>query len=245
LILRVASPNLEKEEVQLLKKAFLITLDACIHRQKKLGQLTIFHSLGVARIVAEEMGLGLYSVVSALFFDFVADGTINSSELKMDFPVKVIEIIEGLSKISGIDTYKSTNQGEKLRSLLVTLATDIRVIMVKLADRLYYMRNLDRFDRSEQLRISSEILYIYAPLAHRLGLYNIKTEMEDLTLKFTDQKAYRYVADKLKETKASRDRFIREFIKPLKDELNAQQIEAEITGRTKSIHSIWSNQDYH
>ncbi|KPK81560.1 MAG: MFS transporter [Bacteroides sp. SM23_62_1] len=239
-LIRVASPNLEKEEVQLLRKAFLLSADACLNRQKKLGELTIYHSLGVARIVAEEMGLGLHSIVSALLFDFISDGTIKSSDIKTDFPGRIIDIIEGLSKISGIDTYKSDNQGEKLRSLLVTLSADIRVILVKLADRVYYMRNLDRLDRGEQLRITSEILYIYAPLAHRLGLYNIKTEMEDLALKFTDHKSYRFVAVKLKETKASRDRFIRDFIKPLKDELNAQGIEAEITGRTKSIHSIWS-----
>jgi len=237
--IRVASPNLEKEEMQLLKKAFQFSVDACMLRQKKLGELTIFHSLGVARIVADEMGLGLYSVVSALLFDFVADGTLKSSNLRNEFPVRIIEIIEGLSKISGIDTYKSTDQGEKLRNLLVTLSSDIRVIMVKLADRLYYMRNFEHLDRAEQLRISSEILYIYAPLAHRLGLYNIKTEMEDLTLKFTDYKAYRNVADKLKETKASRDHFIREFIKPLREELNVQGIDAEITGRMKSIYSIW------
>jgi guanosine-3',5'-bis(diphosphate) 3'-pyrophosphohydrolase len=239
-LIRVASPNLEKEEMKLLKKAFMLSLDACTLRQKKLGDLTIFHSLGVARIVAEEMGLGLYSVVSALLFDFIADGTIKSSDLRNEFPDKIIEIIEGLSKISGIDTYKSTDHGEKFRNLLVTLSSDIRVIMVKLADRLYYMRNLENLDRTEQLRISSEILYIYAPLAHRLGLYNIKTEMEDLTLKYTDHKAYRYVADKIQETKASRDRFIREFIKPLKEELKIQGIDAEIRGRTKSIYSIWS-----
>jgi len=239
-LVRIAGPNLEKEEMKLLKKAFMLSLDACVLRQKKLGDLTIFHSLGVARIVAEEMGLGLYSVVSALLFDFVADGTIKSSNLRNEFPEKIIEIIEGLSKISGIDTYKSSDQGEKFRNLLVTLSSDIRVIIVKLADRLYYMRNLENLDRAEQLRISSEILYIYAPLAHRLGLYNIKTEMEDLTLKFTDHKAYRYVADKIQETKASRDRFIREFIKPLKEELKSQGIAAEIRGRTKSIYSIWS-----
>lgn len=239
-LIRIASPNLEKEEMALLKKAFELSLDACMMRQEKLGALTIFHSLGVARIVTEEMGMGMYSVVSALLFDFVADGTLKSSNLRDEFPDRIIEIIEGLSKISGIDTYKSTDQGEKLRNLLVTLSSDIRVIIIKLADRLYYMRNFEHLERTEQLRISSEILYIYAPLAHRLGLYNIKTEMEDLTLKFTDYKAYRNVTDKLKETKASRDHFIREFIKPLREELNVHGIDAEITGRMKSIYSIWS-----
>ena len=239
-LVRFASPKLEKEELRLLRKAFLTSLDACQLTRKKLGELTIYHSLGVARIVAEEMGLGFYSVISSLLFDFVAEGTLKTSDLRNDFSGRIIEIIEGLSKISGIDTYKSIDQGEKIRSLLVTLSSDIRVIMVKLADRLYYMRNLDRLDKTEQYRISSEVLYIYAPLAHRLGLYNIKTEMEDLTLKFTDQKAYRHVAEKLRETKASRDRFVREFIKPIKEELNAQGTDAEITGRTKSIYSIWT-----
>jgi GTP pyrophosphokinase len=169
--------------MQLLKKAFNMALDACTRQHKKLGDITIVHALGVARIVAEEIGLGINSVVSALLFDFVSDGTISISKLKNEFSPKIIFILEGLCKITGIDTQKSTDHGENLRSLLITLITDIRVILVKIADRLYYMRNLEQVDQSEQIRISSEVLYIYAPLAHRVGLYNIKSEMEDLTLK--------------------------------------------------------------
>lgn len=239
-LVRVANPNLDREEMVLLKKAFNLALDACFIQQKKLGDLSIFHALGVARIVAEEIGLGVNSVISALLFDFVADGTIGIGRLRKEFSPKIIFILEGLCKITGIDTQKSTDHGENLRSLLITLATDIRVILVKLADRLYYMRNLDQVDQTEQIRISSEVLYIYAPLAHRLGLYNIKSEMEDLFLKYSDYKSYHFISDKLKETKASRDKFIREFIKPVKEELERQGIESEIMGRTKSIYSIWS-----
>jgi GTP pyrophosphokinase len=239
-LIRTANPNLDKEDMLLLKKAFNLALDACRGQQKKLGDLTIFHAIGVARIVAEEIGLGVHSVISALLFDFMADGTLSIETLKKEFSSKIILILEGLCKITGIDTQKSTDHGENLRSLLITLATDIRVILVKLADRLYYMRNLDQVDQPRQLRISSEILYIYAPLAHRLGLYNIKSEMEDLALKYTDSKAYQFVNDKLKETRASRDKFVREFIKPVKEELEKQGIESEIMGRTKSIYSIWS-----
>jgi guanosine-3',5'-bis(diphosphate) 3'-pyrophosphohydrolase len=239
-LIRTANPNLDKEDMLLLKKAFNLALDACSGQQKKLGDLTIFHAIGVARIVSEEIELGVNSVISALLFDFVADETLSIETLKKEFSSKIILILEGLCKITGIDTQKSTDHGENLRSLLITLATDIRVILVKLADRLYYMRNLDQVDQPRQLRISSEVLYIYAPLAHRLGLYNIKSEMEDLALKFTDSKAYQFVNDKLKETKASRDKFIREFIKPVKEELEKQGIESEIMGRTKSIYSIWS-----
>ena len=239
-LIRTANPNLDKEDMLLLKKAFNLALDTCSGQQKKLGDLTIFHAIGVARIVSEEIELGVNSVISALLFDFVADGTVDIGGLKKVFSSKIILILEGLCKITGIDTQKSTDHGENLRSLLITLATDIRVILVKLADRLYYMRNLDQVDQPRQLRISSEVLYIYAPLAHRLGLYNIKSEMEDLALKYTDSKAYQFVNDKLKETKASRDKFIREFVKPVKEELEKQGIESEIMGRTKSIYSIWS-----
>ena len=238
-LVRVVNPNLDKEDMQLLKKAFNMALDACTRQHKKLGDITIVHALGVARIVAEEIGLGINSVVSALLFDFVSDGTISISKLKNEFSPKIIFILEGLCKITGIDTQKSTDHGENLRSLLITLITDIRVILVKIADRLYYMRNLEQVDQSEQIRISSEVLYIYAPLAHRVGLYNIKSEMEDLTLKYTDYKAYHFINDKLKETKASRDKFIREFIKPVKEELEKQDIESEIMSRTKSVYSIW------
>jgi guanosine-3',5'-bis(diphosphate) 3'-pyrophosphohydrolase len=239
-LLRIANPNLDKKDTLLLKKAFNLALDACTRKQKKLGDLTIFHALGVARIAAEEIGLGVHSVISAMLFDFVSDETIQIEGLIKEFPSKVILILEGLNKITGIDTQKSPDHGENLRSLLITLSTDIPVILVKLADRLYYMRNLDHLDQSEQLRISSEVLYIYAPLAHRLGLYNMKSEMEDLTLKYTDNKAYNLVADKLRETKTSRDKFIREFIKPIKEELEEQGIESEIMSRMKSIYSIWS-----
>jgi len=239
-LIRTANPNLDREDMLLLKRAFNLALDACSGKQKKLGDLTIFHAIGVARIVSEEIGLGVNSVISALLFDFVADGTISIEALKKEFSSKIILILEGLCKITGIDTQKSTDHGENLRSLLITLATDIRVILVKLADRLYYMRNLEKVDQPRQMRISSEVLYIYAPLAHRLGLYNIKSEMEDLALKYTDSKAYQFVNDKLKETKASRDKFIREFVKPVKEELEKQGIESEIMGRTKSIYSIWS-----
>jgi GTP pyrophosphokinase len=225
--------------MQLLKKAFNMALDACTRQHKKLGDITIVHALGVARIVAEEIGLGINSVVSALLFDFVSDGTISIAKLKNEFSPKIIFILEGLCKITGIDTQKSTDHGENLRSLLITLITDIRVILVKIADRLYYMRNLEQLDQSEQIRISSEVLYIYAPLAHRVGLYNIKSEMEDLTLKYTDYKAYHFINDKLKETKASRDKFIREFIKPVKEEIEKQGIESEIVSRMKSVYSIW------
>jgi guanosine-3',5'-bis(diphosphate) 3'-pyrophosphohydrolase len=239
-LVRVANPNLEKEDMLLLKKAFNLALDACSKGQNKLGELTIFHAIGVARIVAEEIGLGVPSVISALLFDFMADGTISIEILKKQFSSKIIFLLEGLCKITGIDTQKSTDNGENLRNLLLTLATDIRVILVKLADRLYYMRNLDKVNQPEQLRISSEVVYIYAPLAHRLGLYNIKSELEDLALKYTDSRAYQFIDDKLQETKTSRDKFIREFIRPVKEELEKHSVESTITSRTKSIYSIWS-----
>jgi len=239
-LVRAASPDMNKDEISLLKQSYHLALEACMTRQEKLGELTIFHAIGVARIVVDEMRLGLRSVVSALLFDFVFDKTISLDDIQDEFPEEIIRIIAGLNKISGIDTQKSNDQGENFRSLLVTLSSDIRVILVRLADRLYHMRNLDRVGRKEQLSIAAEASYIYAPLAHRLGFYNIKEELEDLSLKHTDPKAFNHVAEKLQETKSSRDRFIREFIRPLKAEMEKQGFKFEIKGRTKSVHSICS-----
>ena len=239
-LIRSASPDMDKDEISLIKRSFNMALKACIDRQEKLGELTIFHALGVAMIVVNEMRLGIQSVVSALLFDFIVDKTISIEDIKNEFPEYIIKIIGGLDKISGIDTQKSNDQGENFRSLLVTMSSDIRVILVRLADRLYHMRKLDCVDRAEQLRIAAEVSYIYAPLAHRLGLYNIKEEMEDLSLRYTDSKAFQHVTDKLQETRGARDRFIREFIKPLKGELEQQGFTFDIKARTKSVNSIWS-----
>ena len=231
---------MSEAEFRMLKDTMNLALDLCDDMPKKLGDYAVIHALGVALIVARDMGLGAGSIIASLLFDFYLEDRIPAGNLEKFLDRQIIQIIEGLAKISHVDTHKSTAQGDNLRNLLLTLSSDIRVILVKLADRLYYMRNLGALEREEQLRIASETFYLYAPLAHRIGLYNIKSEMEDLHLKHTDEKAYVLVNEKLKETKTSREKFIREFIRPLETRISSEPTKYEIKGRTKSIYSIWS-----
>jgi len=196
-LLKICKPDMSEEEFGMLKKAMNMALDAKQDIPVKLGDHTIFHALGVAHIIAGEIGLGATSVIASLLFDFYLDGSISKEEMEIHLDSNIIQIIDGVAKISRIDTHKSNDQGENLRNLLLTLSSDIRVILVKLADRLYYMRNLEHLDRAEQLTISTETFHIYSPLAHRMGLYNIKSELEDLHLKYTDLKAYREIVEKL------------------------------------------------
>jgi GTP pyrophosphokinase len=239
-LLRMCKSDMGEEEFGMLKKAMNLALDANQDKPLKFGDHTIFHALGVARILAGEIGLGAVSIITALLFDFYLDGSLSQADLEPYLEPKIIEIIDGVAKISRIDTHKSNDQGENLRNLLLTLSSDIRVILVKLADRLYYMRNLEQLDRAEQLTISTETFHIYAPLAHRMGLYNIKSELEDLHLKYTDFKAYHEIVEKLQETKASREKFIAGFIAPLRKQLTDEGFAYGIKGRTKSVYSIWS-----
>ena len=239
-LLSVGERDLDEKEFRLLKEAMSLALDACVGMPDKLGDLAVFHALGVASVVAGEIGLGLISIVSSLLFDFYLEGKISREDIERIADPQVFRIVDDVAKISGVDTQKSDNQGENLRNLLLTLSSDIRVILIKLADRLYVMRNLQKLDRSEQLRISTETFYIYAPLAHRMGLYNIKSELEDLHLKYTNDAAYRDIVDKLQETKTSRDKFIQEFIHPVQTKLEEEGFDFEIRGRTKSVHSIWN-----
>jgi len=239
-LLRQSRSICDSEEYSDVKKAFRMALDACRDKQLSLGEPTIFHALGVARIVANEMGLGSNSLISSLLSDFFLDSGITENDIQTEFKPDIFTIVKGLTRIAHVDTQKSDNQGEDLRSLLISLSEDIRVILIKIADRLYYMRNLDKLDRAEQLRVSNETFFLYAPMAHHLGLYSIKSELEDFALKYTDKKAYDLVVSKLKETKTSRERFIREFIRPLKSELSNQGFDFDIKARTKSIRSIWA-----
>ncbi len=239
-LLRLGERDLDKKEFRMLKEAVNLALDACEGMPEKLGDLAIFHALGVAAIVTGEIGLGVSSIISALLFDFHIEGKISREEMEKIMDVQIIQIIEGVAKISCIDTQKSDNQGENLRNLLLTLSSDIRVILIKLADSLYVMRNLHKLERTEQLRISAETFYIYAPLAHRMGLYNIKSELEDLHLKYTNSKVYHEIVEKLQETRASREKFIDGFISPLRMKLEENNFEFEIKGRTKNVHSVWS-----
>ncbi len=239
-LLRTCKHEMSADEFGMLKNAMNLALDACQDKPVKLGDHTIFHALGVARIVSGEIGLGANSIIAALLFDFYLDDRVSREVLNQHLEPRTIEIIDGVARISHIDTQKSDDQAQDLRNLLLTLSSDIRVILVKLADRAYYMRNLEQLDRAEQLTLATEAFHIYAPLAHRMGLYNIKSELEDLYLKHTDLKAYNDIVEKLQETKASRDKFITGFIAPLHNQLKEEGFDFEIKGRTKSVYSIWS-----
>ena len=239
-LLRHTKPFLKKGDTKEIKKAFTTSMEAHADMRRKSGEPYIYHPLEVAQICVDEIGLGTTSVVCALLHDVVEDTEISIAEVEADFGKKVAKIIDGLTKISGVFEQGSSEQAENFRKMLLTLSDDVRVILIKLADRLHNMRTLGSMPRHKQLKIANETIYLYAPLAHRLGLYNIKSELEDLSLKFTDKQAYTEIADKIRFSKDIRDRFIRQFIRPVKEEIINLGYKFEIKGRPKSIYSIWN-----
>ncbi|MBO6763221.1 MAG: bifunctional (p)ppGpp synthetase/guanosine-3',5'-bis(diphosphate) 3'-pyrophosphohydrolase, partial [Roseivirga sp.] len=184
--------------------------------------------------------LGTTSIIAALLHDVVEDTEVELDEIKESFGPKVAKIIDGLTKISGVFEHGSSQQAENFRKMLLTLSEDVRVILVKLADRLHNMRTLGSMPRHKQLKIISETIYLYSPLAHRLGLYAIKSELEDLWLKYTEPEVYQDLVAKIAESKSSRSRFIKSFMNPIVDELDRTGFKYEVKGRPKSIYSIWN-----
>jgi GTP diphosphokinase / guanosine-3',5'-bis(diphosphate) 3'-diphosphatase len=241
-LLRALKHRIKKGDKKLIRRAFEISADAHKDMRRKSGEPYILHPLAVARIVIEEIGLGVTSTICALLHDVVEDTEITLEDIESEFGSVYAKIIDGLTKISNVVDLKSdtTVQAENFRKILLTLADDPRVILIKLADRLHNMRTLESMSREKQLKISSETTYIYSPLAHRLGLYEIKSELEDLALKYTQPEVYWEIAQGLKETKRERTRYINEFIKPIKEELQALGLDFDIYGRPKAIHSIWN-----
>ncbi|MBN8577033.1 MAG: bifunctional (p)ppGpp synthetase/guanosine-3',5'-bis(diphosphate) 3'-pyrophosphohydrolase [Cytophagales bacterium] len=239
-LLRKAKPILNEGDARLIKRAFTIAMEAHKDMRRKSGEPYIFHPLSVAEICVEEIGLGTTSIIAALLHDVVEDTDIQLKDLERIFGNKIARIIDGLTKIRGVFEYGTSAQAENFRKMLFTLSEDVRVILIKLADRLHNMRTLDSMPRNKQLRVSSETIYLYAPLAHRLGLNAIKTELEDLYLRFTDYAVYREIADKIDDTRASRNKFIKQFVQPVKEELDKLNIEYEIKSRPKSIFSIYN-----
>jgi GTP diphosphokinase / guanosine-3',5'-bis(diphosphate) 3'-diphosphatase len=231
----------DREDRKLIRKAFQLALEAHSGMRRKSGEPYILHPIEVATIAAGEIGLGPTSVVCALLHDVVEDTDYTLADIEMQFGAKVARIIDGLTKISGIfENPNASAQAENFKKILLTLSDDVRVILIKLADRLHNMRTLDSMSLEKQLKISSETTYLFAPLAHRLGLYAIKSELEDLALKYTEPDIYTTLTRKLAETEAERRRFIHNFINPIKKELKTEGIEHMVIGRTKSIHSIYS-----
>ena len=237
-LLRTAKPYLQSGDTKLIKKAFNQSLEAHKDMRRKSGEPYILHPLAVAQIAVEEIGLGTTSIVAALLHDVVEDTPTEISDVERDFGPKVARIVDGLTKISGVFEQGTSEQAENFRKMLLTLSEDVRVILIKLADRLHNMRTLDSMPRHKQLKIASETIYLYAPLAHRLGLYAIKTELEDLHLKYTDTDIYNDLKGKVKQSQSARNRFIKEFVQPIDEELKVQGFSYEIKGRPKSIYSI-------
>ncbi len=230
----------QPEDKALIEKAFKIAYDAHKNMRRRSGEPYILHPLAVARIVSEDIGLGVKAIVSALLHDVVEDTEISLEEIERNFGSKIASIIDGLTKIKELFDERSSLQAENFKKMLLTLSDDVRVILIKLADRLHNMRTLSSMPRDKQIKIASETIYLYAPLAHRLGLYSIKTELEDLSLKYRYPEKYEEIEQKLAETASEREAFITRFIEPIKESLLRQNIKFEISGRLKSIYSIWN-----
>jgi len=239
MILCIKSNFSEDDEKQMFR-AFEIAVDAHKEQRRKSGEPYIFHPIEVARICAAEIGLGPTAIVCALLHDVVEDTPITLDELREEFSDKIAMIVDGLTKLDGL--HKSTSQqAENFKKVLTTLADDVRVVLIKMADRLHNMRTLGAMPRHKQLKIAAETSYIYTPLAHRLGLYQIKTEYQDLCMKITNRETYSDIAKKLQETKRARTAFVESFIQPLDDALKESGFENyKIFGRPKSIYSIWN-----
>jgi GTP pyrophosphokinase len=238
-LLKISYRTLSAEDKRLIRSAFDVAVDAHKEQRRKSGEAYIFHPIAVAKIVASEIGLDAVSIASALLHDVVEDTEYTLADIEQMFGETVARIVDGLTKISNMPLDGDVSmQAENFRKMLLTLHEDIRVIIIKIADRLHNMQTMDSMPSHKQLKIASETLYIYAPLAHRLGLYNIKTELEDLGLKYTEPEVYYDILGKIKESKKEQDAYIQSFAKVIQDSLDAEKLDYEIKGRPKSIFSI-------
>jgi GTP diphosphokinase / guanosine-3',5'-bis(diphosphate) 3'-diphosphatase len=237
-LLRASANSVAPEDFKVIRRALNLAVKACGDKVIMTGDPQILHALSVARIIAGEMGLGLISIVTALLHDSYNSIDITQKELEKEFGKKVVEILNGFSRVTSIDSMQSSYQAENFRKLLLSLADDVRVILIKLVERLEYMRNLDNAPEKERLPLASETYFLYSPLAHRLGFYNIKSELEDLAIKFLEPEQYRFIEGRLKQTASSRNKLIRDFSVPLQKKLEKQNFKFTIKSRTKSIHSI-------
>jgi GTP diphosphokinase / guanosine-3',5'-bis(diphosphate) 3'-diphosphatase len=230
----------EPDDIDMIRKAFRFANEAHRNMRRKSGEPYIFHPLAVSKIVAFEIGLGTKSIISALLHDVVEDTEYSLEEINLNFGEEIAMIIDGLTKIAGVFDKKSTIQVENFRKLLLTLSNDVRVILIKLADRLDNMRTLESLPRNKQLKVAGETSFLFAPLAHRLGLYTIKTELEDLALKYQNPKVYHEILQKIKDSEKKRVLFINKFALPIIEKLNEHNINFDISGRPKSINSVYS-----
>lgn len=238
-LLRISYQTLTDEDKKIIRKAFDVAVDAHKDQRRKSGEAYIFHPIAVAKIVARDIGLGATSIAAALMHDVVEDTDITVQDIEKMFNPKIAQLVEGLTKIAKVKTDQEISvQAENFRKMLLTLNDDVRVILIKIADRLHNMQTMGSMLDYKQAKIASETLYIYAPLAHRLGLYNIKTKLEDLGLKYTEPEVYNDIVSKIKETKEEQDEYIKAISDVLSKSLQEEGIEFTIKGRPKSIYSI-------
>lgn len=238
-LLRISYQTLTPEDKKLIRKAFDVAVDAHKDQRRKSGEAYIFHPIAVAKIVASEIGLGATSIAAALMHDVVEDTPISVEDIERMFNPKVAHLVDGLTKISKVQKDLNVSmQAENFRKMILTLNDDVRVILIKIADRLHNMQTMDAMENYKQVKIASETLYIYAPLAHRLGLYKIKNKLEDLGLKYTEPEIYDSIVSKIKETKEEQDAYIASISEVLQKALDGEKIDYIIKGRPKSIYSI-------
>ncbi len=241
---KISIDDTDREQIRM---AYELAVDAHSKQRRKSGEPYVMHPIAVAQICAEEIGLGATAIVCALLHDVVEDTDVTLKEVIDQFGPRAGKIVDGLTKLDGLynkideqDTYIASPQAENFKKVLSTLVEDVRVVLIKMADRLHNMRTLGSMPRHKQLKIAAETSYIYSPLAHRLGLYKIKTEFEDLCMKITHTEAYQDIEAKLKATDQERITYVKNFIAPLQDSLKETGIDYRITGRSKSIYSIWN-----
>ena len=238
-LLRSIKSDVYEEDRVNIRAAYELAVQAHAAQRRKSGEPYILHPIAVAKICADEIGLGPTAIICALLHDVVEDTEVTLEDIREQFGARIAKIVDGLTKLDSAYNAESP-QAENFRKVLSTLVDDVRVVLIKMADRLHNMRTLGAMPRHKQLKIAAETSYVYAPLAHRLGLYNIKTEYLDLCMKITDPDDYREIARKLAETKRSREAYISAFIEPLRQKLNGLDVPYEIVGRAKSIYSIWN-----
>lgn len=233
--------RISEDGIQRIQKAFEFANAAHAGVKRKSGEPYIIHPIAVANIVSSEIGLGSTSIIAAILHDVVEDTDYTLTDIENLFGEKVARIVDGLTKLSDdLTAQQDSKQATNFRKMLMTLSNDVRVILIKLADRLHNMRTLESMAPHKQLKIAAETLYIFAPLAHRLGLYAIKTELEDLSLKYKQPETYNLIQFRLHSQKERRDYLVNEFIKPIEKELSAEGIDFSISGRLKSTYSIWN-----
>ena len=238
-LLRISYQTLTDKDKKLIRSAFDVAVDAHKDQRRKSGEAYIFHPIAVAKIVASKIGLDAVSIASALLHDVVEDTAYTLGDIERMFGETVARIVDGLTKISHLKKDKDiSQQAENFRKMLLTLHDDVRVIIIKIADRYHNMLTMDSMPEHKQVKIASETLYIYAPLAHRIGLYNIKTHLEDLSLKYTEPEVYQDIQVKIEDTEGENLAYIEDFANVIRNSLDKEGLNYDIKGRMKSIFSI-------